>query len=241
LYYLSSRYYNPEIGRWINGDNVISGVGGDILGYNMFAYCFNNPVSMTDATGNWPQWIEEAMKTGASLVTQGKAVLSIPSTIMKMGIASSVAVASGQATMGEVWNDIKKYSFFNDDETNVLQSKVFSSYKGTLVLKHNISGITSFSISNTIILNENNNIYNGGIDTVKHEWGHIVQQSLMGTPKYITRIAIPSVISCIANPSSKLYYSLPWERTADYFGGAERSTGYYEGSDFVSGIYFLLP
>ena len=36
FYYVSSRYYDPEIGRFINADNAISGTGGDILGYNMF-------------------------------------------------------------------------------------------------------------------------------------------------------------------------------------------------------------
>ncbi|MCI5699953.1 MAG: RICIN domain-containing protein, partial [Lachnospiraceae bacterium] len=40
LYYISSRYYDPEVGRWINEDSVIAGVGGSIQGYNMFAYCF---------------------------------------------------------------------------------------------------------------------------------------------------------------------------------------------------------
>ena len=27
----------------------------------MFAYCMNNPVNMTDPTGNWPQFIENAV------------------------------------------------------------------------------------------------------------------------------------------------------------------------------------
>ena len=35
FYYVSSRYYDPEIGRWINADNVIAGVGGDLKGYNL--------------------------------------------------------------------------------------------------------------------------------------------------------------------------------------------------------------
>ena len=51
LYYLQSRYYNPEVGRWINADGELSEVGGDIRGYNLFAYCFNNPVNMDDSTG----------------------------------------------------------------------------------------------------------------------------------------------------------------------------------------------
>ena len=60
LYYLQSRYYNPKVGRFINADSVIAGVGGSIQGYNMFAYCFNNPVNMSDPSGNWPKWIETA-------------------------------------------------------------------------------------------------------------------------------------------------------------------------------------
>ena len=32
LYYVGSRYYNPELGRWISADNQIAGVGGEVLG-----------------------------------------------------------------------------------------------------------------------------------------------------------------------------------------------------------------
>ena len=31
-------------------------------GYNQFAYCFNNPVNMTDASGNWPKWLKDSVK-----------------------------------------------------------------------------------------------------------------------------------------------------------------------------------
>ena len=27
-------------------------------GYNLYAYCFNNPVNMKDSDGNWPEWID---------------------------------------------------------------------------------------------------------------------------------------------------------------------------------------
>ena len=241
LYYLNSRYYDPTTMRFVNADGVISDTGESVQGYNLFVYCFNNPVNMDDQSGHWPQWIKDAAKGVASVVTKAKAVLSFPLTVVKIAATSTVAVASGQATSGDVWNDIKNYNFFNEDETKVLNSKVFSSYKGTPVLKHDISGITSFSVSNTIILNKSETVNNGGIDTIKHEWGHTVQQSLIGTPKYITRIAAPSVIGCIINPSSKTYYSLPWERTADFFGGANRSTGYHSGSDVVAGLYLIMP
>ena len=58
LYYLQSRYYDPTVGRFINADSRISAVGDNVLGYNMFAYCMNNPMNMNDHTGNWPKWIK---------------------------------------------------------------------------------------------------------------------------------------------------------------------------------------
>ena len=36
----------------------MAGVSSDVKGYNLYAYCFNNPVNMTDASGNWPQWLD---------------------------------------------------------------------------------------------------------------------------------------------------------------------------------------
>ena len=50
LYYLQSRYYNPEMGRFINADGFAS-TGQDIIGNNMFAYCGNNPISYSDYSG----------------------------------------------------------------------------------------------------------------------------------------------------------------------------------------------
>ena len=51
FYYLQSRYYDPTIGRFINADSYAS-TGQGILGYNMFAYCGNNPVNASDPTGH---------------------------------------------------------------------------------------------------------------------------------------------------------------------------------------------
>jgi len=50
LYYLQSRYYDPEIGRFLNADAFAS-TGQGLLGNNMFAYCLNNPVVLTDSSG----------------------------------------------------------------------------------------------------------------------------------------------------------------------------------------------
>ncbi|QVK19278.1 DNRLRE domain-containing protein [Mycoplasmatota bacterium] len=48
-YYLNSRYYNPEIGRFINADGQLNE---GILGKNMYAYTENNPVMYVDPNGD---------------------------------------------------------------------------------------------------------------------------------------------------------------------------------------------
>ena len=50
LYYLESRYYDPNTCRFINADGYVS-TGQGLLGYNMFAYCGNNPVMRVDPNG----------------------------------------------------------------------------------------------------------------------------------------------------------------------------------------------
>ena len=50
LYYLQSRYYNPAIRQFISPDAFVS-TGQGYMGYNMFAYCGNNPVNRADPNG----------------------------------------------------------------------------------------------------------------------------------------------------------------------------------------------
>lgn len=52
LYYLQSRYYDPETGRFLNADDVnYIGYSGEQLSYNAFAYCENNAVCRVDISG----------------------------------------------------------------------------------------------------------------------------------------------------------------------------------------------
>ncbi len=50
LYYLQSRYYNPEWGRFLNADGII-GANGGLKANNIFIYCSNNPINAKDSTG----------------------------------------------------------------------------------------------------------------------------------------------------------------------------------------------
>ena len=52
LYYLLSRYYNPELGRFINADSIEwLGTNERIIETNIFAYCKNDCVNISDEVG----------------------------------------------------------------------------------------------------------------------------------------------------------------------------------------------
>ena len=52
LYYLKTRYYDPEVGRFINADDITYIDPETINGLNLYAYCGNNPVMNVDPNGN---------------------------------------------------------------------------------------------------------------------------------------------------------------------------------------------
>ena len=52
FYYLNSRYYDPQIKRFISADSIgYLGANGDLNSYNLYAYCSNNPVMYVDPNG----------------------------------------------------------------------------------------------------------------------------------------------------------------------------------------------
>ena len=67
FYYLQSRYYDPNTCRFINADSYAS-TGQSYLGYNMFAYCGNNPVERTDADGEFWDIIFDVVSVVTSVV-----------------------------------------------------------------------------------------------------------------------------------------------------------------------------
>lgn len=89
MYYLQSRYYNPEWGRFINADSNL-GQPGQLLSHNLFTYCYNNPVNMIDADGNAPAWVKWAI---GSAVIAGLVVATI-ATGGAAGVACAVILSS---------------------------------------------------------------------------------------------------------------------------------------------------
>ncbi len=89
LYYLQSRYYDPVTGRFVNGDSQLNTES--VLGFNMYAYCYNNPVAYSDSEGNRP--IVGAGPISKETVEQKK---------------QSVAAMNPKITKTEKWSKPKK-------------------------------------------------------------------------------------------------------------------------------------
>lgn len=51
LYYLRSRYYNPEWKRFINADDLVGKIG-TLLCHNQYSYCGNSPILYSDQNGH---------------------------------------------------------------------------------------------------------------------------------------------------------------------------------------------
>ena len=66
LYYLNSRYYDPETGRFISPDDTFFLHLECVNGLNLFAYCINNPIMRLDKNGNewWEFWKWDWAKIG---------------------------------------------------------------------------------------------------------------------------------------------------------------------------------
>ncbi len=69
FYYVSSRYYDSKIGRFINADTTdILGVSGNLYDKNLYAYCDNNPVVRKDYTGAIWDTALDVVSLGVSII-----------------------------------------------------------------------------------------------------------------------------------------------------------------------------
>ena len=92
FYYLITRYYDPFVGRFLSADDseIIDGGNDHILENNLFAYCFNNPVNLSDEIGNWPSWATK-LAIGVGAIIVGAAVVA--ASVVTGGAAAFVGAA----------------------------------------------------------------------------------------------------------------------------------------------------
>ena len=202
MYYLNSRYYDSKICRFINADRVIANVGDSVHGYNMYSYCFNNPVNMTDDAGGWPTWND--IKVGFNKV---------------VGTVNNIIIQPAVGFVEGIMEDVNDYNSNNQSEDVVFSSNYFSNYNGKLVVKTPFDASFYFGFIGLSIQQQN-------INTLKHEYGHAIQMETMGVGRYITDVFVPSVTINILDRNGDLpydYYSYPWEAEANKLGGSTLS------------------
>ena len=124
LYYCNSRYYDPEIKRWISIDDIDYLDIETINGVNLYAYCMNNPVMCSDSNGHMPKWLGNVLTgigivvgtalfvaaivasagTVGALVGVGAAAIGLSTTAVSTAITvatiSTYVVAGGDALFG---------------------------------------------------------------------------------------------------------------------------------------------
>ena len=97
LYYLQTRYYDPQTGRFINADGIEYALEQykNINALNLYSYCNNNPIMGIDPEGtiNWKKIFNII---GVAVAMVAVAAVVVVTTISTGGLAS--AVIGGAAT-----------------------------------------------------------------------------------------------------------------------------------------------
>ena len=98
LYYLQTRYYDPETGRFISQDDVSYLDPNSINGLNLYAYCGNNPVMNVDPTGtlSWKGFFK--LLAAIAIVVVATAVVAITAGAAAVAIAGAVGVTAAMAS-----------------------------------------------------------------------------------------------------------------------------------------------
>ena len=152
-YYLQTRYYNPEWGRFLNADGYLN-ANGDILGYNMFAYCSNNPISFNDPTGEGRilDWLNEKKDDlanwfydtfGAEATVSNSTDIEQPITppLLPITFSQGTTITNVEKSYGDSSKPISVYA--NAEQSNL----VLSSSAGVKINIGNFSLQSSLGLS----------------------------------------------------------------------------------------------
>ena len=102
LYYLQTRYYDPEVGRFISQDDVSYLAPDSINGLNLYAYCSDNPVMNVDpmGTSEWWEWL--LLGVASALAVAFVVVGTFFTGGILGGLLGSVLVGAGLGFLGGV-------------------------------------------------------------------------------------------------------------------------------------------
>lgn len=127
MYYLQSRYYDPDLGRFISADDFDCLTTSNFFSVNAYAYCWNSPIAFKDSEGNTPNLALAYANIKAFLVdVNGKIVEKLEAKKQKFLEKLQERVENLKAKFDEA-KEKAKYYLKNPD---VFASKIASRIAG---------------------------------------------------------------------------------------------------------------
>ena len=244
LYYLQSRYYDPEVGRFLNADAFTS-TGQGLLSNNMFAYCLNNPIAFSDSGGTAAKIslsaqtsIDDAPWRDASPGGGGYPAANYSHSVSYGSVEDKFYTVILYKKI--INSDLYKF-ITNTDEKAVLQAEYFAFYNGVLVIKSD-NPWGSFSFGFILLNSASGGNPEEGIKTLRHEYGHYLHLRQIGVENYFSHVVVPSFTGAAMSHLGLLnmnYYDLPWENIAEQLGEVNRD-GYSPWAEDAGFAYWLF-
>ena len=124
MYYCNSRYYVPELFRWLNMDSIDNMDIYSLNGNNLFMYCNNNPVMC---------------RLGNNLVGE----ISVPISNIGSSSRSSSAISISRASFSSTLfaNVVSMTNYSTTLVDNIIFGCAFGNISHTTTIQHNNSGV----------------------------------------------------------------------------------------------------
>ncbi len=213
LYYLNSRYYSPILGRFLNADGIL-GANRNIMSYNLYAYCDNDPIVMVD--------------------TEGYGILFVLAVGIIGGIASGGAKVVSNKLQGRKWNEGLHSAFIGGFVTTsfsvIPSTAIFSGILGSIAesgseeVEQYISGEKSFNkfdlldsvgnISKDIVIDYSTDslidkVEMPGKTKINPQWGQPQSTKTIKTSNYTKKIIRNERADFVLNAGTNYYLDQP--------------------------------